>query len=330
LVFCFLLFLIGTAEMQAVASTSTVVELSSQPEKVTDTTPVSVDQLRKFVDSLREMSVEFKNKFDPEGRVDKIASFFVPQLYSTDESGAQVLVKIPVNDIPVASDKIFLAAAIMLGLGSTIRMIDISSTNPEIQKMLPALKSNMSNLILLVSAALWFQGCMLFIDFLLEKGNPAPTLLYPSILRLIGSAIFSLQPTISLMKLKGTTPDDPRNDFHWANFYGILAFQVANMVSLSFMIQKTSTTKVTSVKSFFSSNEQMISMLLFTVGTSFLLSADFKVREETGVGESKAKIFTVLGDSFLVMATSLFLISDMNKQIKVKPPIATGVTTPAK
>jgi len=184
--------------------------------------------------------------------------------------------------------------------------VDLPTTNKKLAPYVPRIKSNVSNLFSLISAALFFEGCMLMIDYLLETtSQPDGRATFPWILRLIAAAFTTLQPMTSLMKYKDfKNIDDSANELYWTNYFGVLFYFVANLSSLPFLVQSATRQSASAL----GKNSLLWAVLFFVVAFALLLSSDSKVTMETGIGFTKSKVYTLVGVSILVMGTTCFFL----------------------
>jgi len=191
-------------------------------------------------------------------------------------------------------------------------MADMGSTPETRDKILDIgalTRYYISNICFLVSAALWFQGFFYYTQVSLDAGADMRTI-GPLMMKLLASALFTIQPMTSLMRLP-TTADKSTGGFYWANFYAILLFHIGNMISTSV------TFKNYKFFDLFSPSNQptMVATISFMLGTTFLLAGDAKSIEQVGGGEypkALAIAYPFIGEAFLLIGSVVLMVYTNN------------------
>eukprot|EP00298_Acanthocystis_sp_HF-20_P001032 c11410_g1_i1.p1 GENE.c11410_g1_i1~~c11410_g1_i1.p1 ORF type:complete len:333 (-),score=66.18 c11410_g1_i1:99-1022(-) len=303
LVVFFVLFLVGTSEMQNVASSTSVTLSNNQ---------ITAENMGDYSSKLRQYYTQLSSTFDQNGSLKTIVNFFALSGMKSD-------------DVLVISDRVLLAGALTLSMATTLELIQFkavinriagSKFNTEDQSVV---KQNLVNLLRLVSSACFFEGFMLVLEHMAvnNSANDARDIV-PAFMKLFGIALLSLKPMTALMKFQKTGVKREQN-IKYTDFYGLGIFHVGNMLQSGFMfssdLQNPSPQK-------YGGKFRAASTLIFTVATAFLFAANEQVQEElfpgtvskgTGLETTRQKVFNVLGDALLVMACSMFFFNNYIK-----------------
>jgi len=167
-------------------------------------------------------------------------------------------------------------------------------------------KFYVANICFLVSSAIWFQGFYYYTQVTVDAGGDIRTM-GPLIMKLLASALFTIQPMTSLMRLP-TEQKDTKEGIYWANFYAILLFHIGNMISTSMTLKNTSFFDI-----FSPSNQPMLmATFCFMLGTTFLLAGDGTTIAQLG-GDKYPKglaiAYPLVGEAFLLIGSIILLVN---------------------
>jgi len=281
-VFC-LLFLVGTCEMQSIANSITV---GSSNEENTSTPITSM---------LQERYDKLSAQFDKEGKIGKI----VKDISKTVEDSILVADRPTPSVMTLAiSDRLALCASIVLSFSLSTSLISFGPDNTFSKP-----KATIVDFLKLLSSALFFHSFLLVISYIESTNTGDGRLVYPLLARLLFAALFSLKPMVELMKFETQDPaEQDQERLQWTEFFALLAFHCGNMAEAAFFFTNEPQNGLTKV---YQNRMRAFSLLLFTMGSAFLLSASDVVKSETKISENKQKIFTLLGTGFFVGASSI-------------------------
>jgi len=177
------------------------------------------------------------------------------------------------------------------------------------EKLGGLIRMYIANICFLVSSGLWFQGFYYYTQVSLDAGNDV-RVIGPLMFKLLASALFTIQPMTTLMRMPVESEVGKMGHFLWANFYAILLFHVGNMFSFAFTLKSYNFFDL-----FAGSNQMTIAIAFsFMLGTTFLLAGDAKAVEQmkgpngTGFSKNLAIAYPLIGDAFLLLGSVLLQI----------------------
>jgi len=147
---------------------------------------------------------------------------------------------------------------------------------------------------------------MMTIDANLKKNNGDMRLYGPLSLQMLAAAFFALKPLTTLMKFVSPSDKDADRSMKWPNFFGVLFFHIANMISISYSLQSVSFSGPKSSSGYEGSSKQNVSFLFLVLATALMLSANGRIVEMTKISRKTQTGYAVVGDLLLVVGYGLY------------------------
>jgi len=306
----FFLFLVGTCEMQSIALSTA----SGASKRAT----LSFSELNTI--SLSNVS----------GIVKDILTKVQAKYEQNQKLGQQTLLDGGID--PDGLNRLFLIATFLLTMGTLLVQVSLEGLVGKLMDKVSQMKSKdatasdhsglflyggylrklLGNFCFLASAAVWFQGFYFLVQSGVDNGDSI-RLVGPNCLKLLASALFTIQPMTSIMKFN-TPSDTSSGDFLWTNHYAMILFHIGNMISAAIGFRSTGISDL--IKP--TTSLPKISGLLFVLGTAFLLASDAKTVEQLGgtvesgnplgVRQVLATAFPYVGHAFLLAGTILLMV----------------------
>jgi len=311
LVFLSLLFLVCTADLQNIASSTTI---GSQNNT---NTPLSLETLKTCYSRLQDYYSNLKSKFDPNGDIDVIVKYFAsPRLHD------QALIQDDMDTSNLAmSDKVYIIGTVIFALSTVFDIIPVgeyvnkltsqisTSTKNSVKiplvREFPKVRSTFVNIGYLVASSLWFESFMLAADSFLDAPQDY-TSAYPLLLKLLGGAFLTLRPMTSLLKFKAEGKHENPAELVWGDYFGLLFFHIGNMAQLAFFPQKLYSSLP---RQSYYTNFRLAALVCTTVGSGCLLATNPRVVDATKLSPLKQQILSGLGVLLLVTGSALVFIN---------------------
>jgi len=132
----------------------------------------------------------------------------------------------------------------------------------------------------------------------------------PLIMKMLAAAFLSFEPMINFMKFTQPPSDALKTELSIPNFFGVLFFHLGNMMDLAFQLQNFS--PAFTIPDLIRNNMSQWTLLFWTIGTSFLFATNSRFISKSETPSLKTKIYEFLGESLLVLGSSLFLFPPVN------------------
>jgi len=299
----FLLFLVGTCEMQTISASNAMGLIDKKPSVL------SRESVSLASKSIWSAYANLKTSFDKNGNLDKITEAIVPGLKKlhgdvTNQELIQSSSSSPSVDIVLTSQRVCLVASFFLLVASVMKNVEFEklfSHNHGDVSFPQHIREQVSNFLFLIAFALFFEGFMYMTDFAIQSNNDLRSLI-PLIMKMLAAAFLTIEPMITILKF--VTHKETSLGLRWPNFFGMMILHLSNMMDLSFQLQNFSASF--SMSSLFSSNRQQWTMLFWTLGSAFWFASNPMVKEQVKLG-SKSHIYEYLGECLLILGSSIFL-----------------------
>jgi hypothetical protein len=293
----FLLFLIGTCEMQTV-STATSISLS----KLDSEPPVSLSTLKAASAFAKGAFTALKTKFDTHGHLEKLIQFMTGPALWKKTLGEQQLLQEVAADLYSQGDKFLFIATCVLLLGSILKAAPWETLAGKIKSetfqkhkgKIQAAGNVFITLVMLIAAMLFFHAFMCTADYFLDNDITDIRVIGPLLLKLTAAAFFTLQPMTALMSLSASS-----KGLQWPAVIGMTLFHLGNLVSAFYALQGL---VVGNGLSYYGDKMRAISLMIFVLATGLILA--FNAREEIGLSNKYIQNGYNLGGHALLVAAA--------------------------
>jgi len=324
LVLLFLVFLVGTSEFQAVSASSAI-----GAQNVAQKSEVTIESFKRMTTNFMQFYTDLQAKFDKDGNAKVIANYLVPEAGIV---GEQSLLQKQKSDkeMILLSSKLFVYASAFLILGTLTMHLKVENAISYLMNRFKKGKDDgnddkrnangkfmrikIGNLFYLISSALWFQGFYYLTQVAINAGVDVRNLA-PILLKLMASALFTIQPMTSLLKLNDPS-DNAHGDLFYANHFALIFLHIGNMISTAYAVKNINLGDFINPSNLIPKG---IPFLIVT-GTAFLLSSDPTtidqlggVSRDKGIRPFQAIAYPYIGSGCLLIASS-YLLYDLTKE----------------